>query len=118
MTRQLRRAAACAAVVTLVFSVTAQAAGPPSLRSAGFTYVGSDEFGDYAFDARIANMTSGNVMICISNVCRSFGATGRISALEGLFGQRWKRGRARTVLIAACNRAECMVPIKTRMVMF
>lgn len=117
MTRQIRRAAACAALVMLVFAVTAEAAGRPSLRSSGFTYLGSPEFGQYTFDASIANMTSGNVLICISNACRSFGATRRISATEGVFGQRWRRGQARTVLIAACNRAGCMRPIKTRMAM-
>jgi hypothetical protein len=57
----------------------------------------------------------GTVRICVSGVCRKAPASTRIVLDEQQFAQRWIARQTRSVVIAACNRAGCMRPLRTRL---
>jgi hypothetical protein len=54
----------------------------------------------------------GKVRICVSWVCRKAPGSNRIFMDEGQFGQTWIPRQTRSVVIAACNRAACMRPLR------
>lgn len=118
--RSIPAAVLSAVVAAGALSVSAQSAPlkRPYVKKADFVRdVGEFDFeGPTVLEVVFAYMgAGGNVRICVSGVCRNVAARNRVVMSEDRFGQDWRYGQTRVVVIAACNRAGCMRPKRVRL---